>query len=158
MSGSFDFMTAYRKLAPPDSQGSRGRPAKGAQPVAPASHHDAAASTTFVALAFQLEPHSPEVAAWLEPAIKEVDPQFSLEIDKAEAGRLASLLLQGLTSRVGAQYSALAVLTASFCGKRSTVDDNAGARCGEGCRDRPSVRQHRKLASITIPARSEALR
>ncbi|WP_136621696.1 MULTISPECIES: GTPase-associated system all-helical protein GASH [Mesorhizobium] len=56
-------------------------------------------------------------AEWFEKTIKAADIHFSLDIDKAEAARLATLLLRDLVWRSGIQCS-LASLVASYCGKR----------------------------------------
>lgn len=73
-------------------------------------------------IALQGGEHRSGVAEWFSKTIKRKDPQFSLEHDKAEAARIASLLLR---SRMTANddFVALAVLVASRDGQRDFVDD-----------------------------------
>lgn len=73
-------------------------------------------------LAFQLEGHA-AAAEWFEKPVKEFDVQFSIELDKAEAGRIAALLLRDLIWRGTAHYP-LAVLISSYCGKRAPAGGN----------------------------------
>jgi hypothetical protein len=124
MTDSFDFMTSYRKLVPQASReivDARQKAHSQLRPKITTMQH----IYDLCRLAFQLDPHSPGLTAWFEVPVKAADPQFSLEIDKAEAGRIASLLLRDhIISGAGA-YTALVVLTASYCGQRTTVDDNA---------------------------------
>ncbi|UQY81512.1 GTPase-associated system all-helical protein GASH [Ralstonia pseudosolanacearum] len=68
-------------------------------------------------IAFDLPFDRSAVAEWFEAAVKESDIHFSLNIDKAEAERIAALLLRDLVWRSGAQCS-LAALVASYCGRR----------------------------------------
>lgn len=71
-------------------------------------------------LAFQ-QPYDPvAVAEWFEKTVKDFDVQFSIELDKAEAGRIAALLLRDLIWR-GSPHYAFAVLTTSYCGRRAPV-------------------------------------
>jgi hypothetical protein len=74
------------------------------------------------ALAFQQKRENPAIADWFEKLIRTVDPQFTVSVDKAEAGRIACLLLQDLITR-GSPQGAMAVLVASFAGKRPASDD-----------------------------------
>lgn len=123
MSGTFEFMTAYRKLVPQTPREVVDARQKAYSHLSP-QVNAMPRIYDLCRLAFQLDPQGPEVTTWFEQPIKESDPQFSIEIDKAEAGRLASLLLREHIAGGAGPYSALAVVTASFCGKRSTVDDN----------------------------------
>jgi GTPase-associated system helical domain len=150
MSGTFDFMTAYRKLAsqtPREVVDARQK----AYSQLTAQVNSMPRIYDLCRLAFQLDLQGPEVATWFEQPIKESDPQFSIEIDKAEAGRLASLLLREHIASVAGPYSALAVVTASFCGKRSTVDDNIVLVEAKDALTRDAKRQ-RELATAIVQA------
>ncbi len=68
-------------------------------------------------IAFNLSFDTQDVAQWFEKTVKEPDIHFSLEIDKAEAARIATLLLRDLVSRSGVEC-AIASLVVSYCGKR----------------------------------------
>lgn len=69
-------------------------------------------------LAFRLPYDPATLTEWFEKTVKEPDVHFSIEIDKAEAGRLAALLLRDLIWRGTPNY-AFAVLIASYCGTRA---------------------------------------
>src|ERR1051326_5312539 len=71
-------------------------------------------------IAFNLPFDREAVAEWFEKTVKEPDIHFSLEIDKAEAARLATLLLRDLVWRGGVPCS-LAPPVASYCGRRAPV-------------------------------------
>ena len=72
-------------------------------------------------LAFLLEPHPLTVTEWFEKPIRGLDPQFLVNRDKVDAGRIAALLLRDRIA--GAQSIVpLAVLSASFCGKRHSAE------------------------------------
>lgn len=72
-------------------------------------------------LAFLLEPH-PETE-WFEKPIRDLDPHFLVRKDKAEAGRIAALLLRDRMTWTGS-VTPLAVLSVSFCGRRHSADGN----------------------------------
>ena len=74
-------------------------------------------------LVFQISFDRAALVEWFEKTVKEFDVQFSIELDKAEAGRIAALLLRDLISRDSIQ-SAFAVLISSYCGKRAPVGGN----------------------------------
>jgi len=104
-------------------------------------------------LAFQLPQNSTAVAEWFQKTINEFDPQFTIEIDKAEAGRIASLLLRDLMSR-GSPQAAFAILVCSFCGRRAPVDGqllvtarDAVAKAG---RERRIVLPERKIVASAM--------
>jgi hypothetical protein len=71
-------------------------------------------------IAFNLPFDKGAVAEWFEKTVQGGDIHFSLEVDKAEAALLATLLLRDTVWRSGIQYS-LASLVASYCGKRNAV-------------------------------------
>jgi hypothetical protein len=75
-------------------------------------------------LAFLLEPNPATVTEWFEQPIRGLDPHFLVSKDKAEAGRIASLLLRDRITR-GGSHVPLAVLSASFCGRRHSADGDA---------------------------------
>lgn len=101
-------------------------------------------------LAFQLPQNTAGLAEWFEKTIKEFDPQFSMELDKAEAGRIASLLLRDLMFR-GSPQCAFAVLICSFCGLRAPVDGEllpaARQAVTQSARERRIVLQERKISA-----------
>ncbi len=70
-------------------------------------------------LAYQIEPFPDR--PWFEDAVREFDPHFVARKDKVDAGRIAALLLrQRMTSP---RFCApLAILTASYCGRRHSSD------------------------------------
>lgn len=70
-------------------------------------------------LAFEL-PHEATLTEWFEKPVKTFDVQFSIALDKAEAGRIAALLLRDLIWRSTPHY-ALAVVVASYCGRRAPI-------------------------------------
>src|SRR5262249_47046072 len=118
---AFEFIEAYRKMRP-----------EGAKEVVEARQKGHAKLYPLIKemqkvyelcrLSFQLPQDLTTLVEWFQKAIRESDPQFTLEVDKAEAGRIASLLLREFISTNNAQVS-LAVLAASYCGRRETVDD-----------------------------------
>jgi hypothetical protein len=154
MSGTFDFMTTYRKLAPQTPREVIDARQKAHSQLRPQTN-SMPRIYDLCRLAFQLEPQGPDVATWFERPVKDADPQFSIEIDKAEAGRLASLLLRDHIAG-GGPYSALAVVTASFCGRRPTVDDNIVLVEAKDALT-AEAKLHRKLASATVQAPQLAL-
>src|SRR4051794_36158484 len=50
-------------------------------------------------LAFDVPQDIASLTEWFQSPIKEFDPRFSVAIDKAEAARIASLLLRDLMNR-----------------------------------------------------------
>jgi hypothetical protein len=72
-------------------------------------------------LAFLLEPHAASVTEWFDKPIRHLDPHFLVSKDKVDAGRIASLLLRDGITRAGSHVP-LAVLNASFCGRRHSAD------------------------------------
>lgn len=119
--GKFDFIESYRSLFPNAS--------REIVDLRKQSHDQLAADLNTIdkiydlcRLAFQLEPHSPELNDWFERPIKALDPHFSLSQDKAEAGVIAALLLRERVCRSECCHTALAVLSASYCGMRHSAD------------------------------------
>lgn len=96
-------------------------------------------------IAFNLPFNKEAVAEWFETTVKAADIHFSLDIDKAEAARLATLLLRDLVWRNGAP-SSLASLVASYCGKREPV---GGSDLLEEARDAMTVSaSERRIALV----------
>jgi hypothetical protein len=104
-------------------------------------------------LAFTLRFDKETVSEWFEKTVKTADIHFSLDIDKAEAARLATLLLRDLVSRAGVQCS-LATLVASYCGKREPV--GGGDLLGEARYAISASASERRIVladkKITMPA------
>jgi GTPase-associated system helical domain len=70
-------------------------------------------------VAYQIEPFP--ARPWFEEPLREFDPHFIVGKDKVDAGRIAALLLrQQITA--SKSYSPLAILTASYCGRRHSAD------------------------------------
>jgi hypothetical protein len=121
MAGQFDFIQSYRDLDPDASRDIIDARQK--------SHDKIQGTVKTLArvydlckIAFLLE--APSEAEWFEKPIRDLDPHFLLKKDKAEAGRLAALLLrERLTWTSG--ISNIAVLTTSFCGRRHSADADA---------------------------------
>jgi hypothetical protein len=120
---SFNFIERYRTLAP--------AVAREIVDVRHKVHTKLMAETStmsrayaLVSVAFQLNRSGGEITSWFEKAEHDEDEQFFLNIDKAEAARLASLLLEehlsGNTPRI-----ATAVLTGSYGGRRLPTPDTA---------------------------------
>jgi GTPase-associated system helical domain len=87
------------------------------------------------------------IREWFEAEIKKTDPQFSLMHDRAEAGRIAAILLRQRLKQ-GHTQDAVAVLATSFCGQRVSADDDALPRLARDC----LVRAARSLrTSATLP-------
>jgi hypothetical protein len=73
-------------------------------------------------LAFNL-PYDPVVYTdWFQSPLNQPDPQFFVAQDAAEAGRVATLALRHFVS-AGNTRVALTVLSASYAGKRSALDN-----------------------------------
>lgn len=72
-------------------------------------------------LAYQVDPFP--ATDWFEAPIKEFDAHFVLKKDSVDAARMAALVLRKRISGHGS-YSPLAVITASYCGRRTSADDN----------------------------------
>ncbi|MGD0023829.1 MAG: GTPase-associated system all-helical protein GASH, partial [Xanthobacteraceae bacterium] len=101
-------------------------------------------------LAFELPYDSAALADWFEKPVKEFDVQFSIELDKAEAGRIAALLLRDIISR-GTTHYAFAVLVSSYCGRRAPVGGSelliaARDTTVEAGKERRVVLAHKKIA------------
>lgn len=116
----FKFVESYRRLVPTAAREVVEARQKGHEKLFPLvktmdKYYD------LCRLAFRLPQDSASLTEWFEKTTKEFDPQFSVDIDKAEAGRIASLLLRELISR-GIAHAAFAVLVSSFCGQRVPVD------------------------------------
>ncbi|MFD1987435.1 GTPase-associated system all-helical protein GASH [Mesorhizobium newzealandense] len=121
MVGQFDFIQSYRDLDPDASREIIDARQKS---------HDKIQGTVksmlrvfdLCKIAFLLE--APSEAEWFEKPIRDLDPHFLLKKDKAEAGKLAALLLRERLTWTGG-VSNIAVLTTSFCGRRHSADADA---------------------------------
>lgn len=71
-------------------------------------------------ISFRL-PFDRDAVAWFEETIREEDSHFSLDIDKAEASLVATLVLRDCISNDDAECP-LACLAVSYCGKREPGD------------------------------------
>jgi len=145
----FKFIEAYRKLAPAASREIVEARQKGHEKLYPLFARNMESVYGACRLAFQLSLNSTGIAEWFEKTVREFDPQFSIEIDKAEGGRIASLLLRNLMSR-GSPQGALAILVCSYCGRRTSVDNEllvaARDAIADAARARRIVLAERKIA------------
>jgi hypothetical protein len=64
------------------------------------------------------------VTEWFEKPIRGLDPHFLVSRDKVDAGKIAALHLRDWITRPGSHVP-LAVLSASFCGRRHSADGDA---------------------------------
>jgi hypothetical protein len=121
MTAEFDFIQSYRDLDGSVSREVVDARHKGFQKLALAIDtmdkiYD------LCRVAYQIEPFS--VRPWFEEPLREFDPHFLASKDKVDAGRIAALLLRQRIMSPGS-YSPLAILTASYCGRRPAADGNA---------------------------------
>jgi hypothetical protein len=144
MAAQFDFIQSYRDLdanAPRDLIEARH---KGHQLLYP-SIERMEQIYDLCRLAFSLEPHPATVLEWFEKPIRSIDLQFLVNKDKAEAGRIAALLLRDRITRPGS-YAPLAILAGSFCGRRHSADGDVLTReANETFKE--AVRNHRISAA-----------
>lgn len=97
-------------------------------------------------LAYQVEPFP--ATDWFEAPIKEFDAHFVLKKDLVDAARMAALLLRERIPGHGS-YSPLAVITASYCGRRTSADDNILTRDANAS-FHAAVRRHRVSDGSTM--------
>jgi hypothetical protein len=117
----FNFIEAYRTLVPAASREIVDARQKGHDKLCTLLAESMERVYETCRLAFQLPQNSTAVVEWFQKTINEFDPQFTIEIDKAEAGRVASLLLRDLMSR-GSPQCAFAILVCSYGGRRTPID------------------------------------
>jgi hypothetical protein len=120
MAAEFDFIQSYRDLDPNASRDLIEARQKAHELLA-ASIKNMEQVYDLCRLAFLLEPHAATVTEWFEKPIRRFDPHFLVSKDKADAGRIASLLLRDRITRAESHVP-LAVLNASFCGRRHSAD------------------------------------
>ncbi|MBE0614119.1 MAG: hypothetical protein IH604_10675 [Burkholderiales bacterium] len=118
----FKFIERYRTLAP-----GAGREVIEARHKAHTKLYDDAKQSmqkvhTLCGIAFGLQRDTPLITDWFEKGVKELDGQFMIGLDKAEAARIASLILEDMVTQ-GIASVALAVLSVSYCGRREPGDD-----------------------------------
>jgi hypothetical protein len=120
---SFDFTDSYRTLQPAAQRDLvTARQTVHAEMLNQIKH--ATHVLDLCRLAFGLPvPGGSELASILLAEVHKSDVQFSLAHDRAEAGRIAALLLSDRLAR-GMAQDAVAVLAASFAGLRESADDN----------------------------------
>jgi hypothetical protein len=123
MAAKFDFIQSYRDLDPNASRDVIEARQKG-HALLIAEIKSMERVYDLCRLAFLLAPHPARVTEWFEKPIRSFDPHFLVNRDKAEAGRIAALLLRDRITQAGS-YVPLAVLSASFCGKRHPADGGA---------------------------------
>jgi hypothetical protein len=143
---AFNFTDAYRMLQPAAS-----REVVAARETAHVELAKAIKYAHQVLDLCRLAYHLPILAGsnlgeWFEPEVKKTDPQFSLAHDRAEAGRIAAILLSQRLKQSHTQ-EAVAVLATSFCGQRASADDDALARLARDCLVR-AARSRRTAAKL----------
>lgn len=116
----FNFVEAYRTMRPDASREIVEARQKSHDKLSPLCRAEMPKAYQTCRLAFQI-PQDVAALEWFEKSVKEFDPQFVVSIDKAEAGRIASLLLGDLIDQ-GSSTVALAVLASSYCGQRRALD------------------------------------
>ena len=77
-------------------------------------------------------PTQSELTTFFVAEICKGDPQFSLEHDRAEAGRIAALLLADRLAQGSAQ-DAIAVLATSYAGQRASADEDRLTKLAGEC-------------------------
>jgi hypothetical protein len=117
----FKFIEAYRKSATSAPREIVEARQKGHDKLYPLFAKSMPSIYAACRLAFQLQQEPEGIPEWFEVTIREFDSQFSLEIDAAEASRIASLLLRDLMAR-GSPHGTLAVLISSYTGRRPPID------------------------------------
>jgi hypothetical protein len=154
MAAEFKFIEAYRTMVPAASREIIDARQKGHDKLYPLFAQSMERVYEACRLAFQLPQDSTAVVEWFQKTINEFDVQFTIEIDKAEAGRIASLLLRDLVSR-GSPQAAFAILVCSCCGRRTPVDDEllvtARNAVANAARERRIVLPERKI--VAAPTR-----
>jgi hypothetical protein len=149
----FNFIEAYRTLLPDAAKEIVEARQKAHEQLYPIFSANMARIYELCRLAFQLPQKYESLVESFQKPIKEFEPQFLVEVDKAEAGRIASLLLRDMISR-GNQHAAFAVAASSFCGQRSPVDGSvltlARDTISDGGRERDITLAEKKI--VATPA------
>jgi hypothetical protein len=145
MAAQFDFIQSYRDLDANASRDLIEARQKGHQLLSVSIEH-MEQIYDLCRLAFSLEPHPATVLEWFEKPIRGIDPHFLVNKDKVEAGRIAALLLRERITRTGS-YAPLAVLAASFCGRRHSADGDVLTREANEVFT-AAVRNHRRVQLI----------
>ena len=145
----FKFVDVYRRIAPSADREIVAARQNGHDKLYPLLKRKMERVYDVCRLAFLLPQYSIAVVEWFEKTVKKFDPQFSIEHDKAEAGRIASMLLRDLMWQ-GNPKAAFAILVCSFCGRRSPIDDEllivARDAVGDAARERRIVLAEKKIA------------
>jgi hypothetical protein len=119
----FKFLEAYRSMAPTTNREVIEARQKSHDKLFSLVNNGMERAYDLCRFAFQLPYDPAALVDWFEKTVKEFDVQFSIALDKAEAGRIAALLLRDLIWRGTLHYS-LAVLAVSYCGRRAPVGGN----------------------------------
>ncbi len=144
MAAEFDFIQSYRDLDPNASRDLIVARQKAHEQL-DASIKNMEQVYDLCRLAFLLEPHPAMVTEWFEKPIRGLDPHFLVSKDKVDAGRIAALLLRHRITRAGSHVP-LAVLSASFCGRRHSADGDALTKEANEAFT-AAVRNHRTFAA-----------
>ena len=145
----FKFIEVYRRIAPAAGREIVAARQKGHDKLYPLLEQTMERVYDVCRLAFLFPQSSIAVVEWFEKTVKKFDPQFSIEHDKAEAGRIASMLLRDLMWQ-GNPKAAFAILVCSFCGRRSPIDNEllivARDAVGDAARERRIVLAEKQIA------------
>ena len=123
MAAKFDFIQSYRDLDPNASRDLIEARQK-AHELLDASIKNMEQVYDLCRLAYLLEPHPATVTDWFEKPIRGLDPHFFVNKDKVDAGQDRRAASSGPDHPSGS-YVPLAVLSASFCGRRHSADGDA---------------------------------
>ena len=155
----FKFIEVYRRIAPEAGREIVTARHNGHDKLYPLLEQTMERVYDVCRLAFQLPQSSIAVVEWFEKTVKEFDPQFSIEHDRAEAGRIASMLLRDLIWQ-GNTKAAFAILVCSFCGRRSPIDDEllvvARDAVRDAARERRIVLAEKQIATPRARANLQA--
>ena len=145
----FKFIDLYRRIAPAADREIVAARQNGHDKLYPLLKRKMERVYDVCRLAFLLPQSSIAVLEWFDKTVKEFDPQFSIEHDKAEAGRIASMLLRNLMWQ-GNPKAAFAILVCSFSGRRFPIDEEllvvARDAVGDAARERRIVLAEKQIA------------
>jgi hypothetical protein len=152
MAAAFDFISLYREL---DASASR--------EIVDARYKsfknlEKTISTTdkiydLCRIAYQIAPFS--APSWFENPIRKEDPHFVAATDKVDAGRMATLLLRQRFLSAGS-FAPLAVLAASFSGRRRSTDNDTLTKLANEA-FHGAVRGHRVANGVGLAAPKDFL-
>jgi hypothetical protein len=155
MSAKFDFIQSYRDI---DESASR--------EIVDARHKSFEKLSSSISgikqiydlccLAYQVEPFAAE--SWFEEPVREFDPHFVARKDKIDAGRIAALLLREQLASHDSD-TALAVIAASYCGRRRSADgDVLTSQANDELLAAVESRRVSEGAKLGVPAKFKSIK